>query len=223
VRFLTGTAGTITDTYTYDAFGMPIATTGTTPNPYLYSGERFDSNLSLYHLRGRYYNPATGRFETMDPRSDCACEACRADPLGLHKYLYAASDPVNRIDPTGRADVAESYLIYAVFFTGAVATYYGTHPQQSQAVVTSIAALGQRTECELAKAACNLTSLADWWRYRGGHTARIDARSAMTIAFRPEVGRRGHREPQEGTCAAITGTSQARASERVYARQTNTK
>jgi RHS repeat-associated protein len=167
VRFLTGTAGTITDTYTYDAFGMPIATTGTTPNPYLYSGERFDSNLSLYHLRGRYYNPATGRFETMDPRSDCAWEACRADPLGLHKYLYAASDPVNRIDPTGRADVAESYLIYAVFFTGAVATYYGTHPQQSQAVVTSIAALGQRTECELAKAACNLTSLADWWRYPG--------------------------------------------------------
>ncbi|MGO9088245.1 MAG: hypothetical protein ACLQBK_23790 [Candidatus Sulfotelmatobacter sp.] len=32
VRFLTNSAGTITDTYTYDAFGMQIARTGTTPN-----------------------------------------------------------------------------------------------------------------------------------------------------------------------------------------------
>jgi hypothetical protein len=32
VRFLTNSAGAITDTYTYDAFGMQIARTGTTPN-----------------------------------------------------------------------------------------------------------------------------------------------------------------------------------------------
>jgi RHS repeat-associated protein len=67
VRFLTNASGTITDTYTFDAFGAPIASTGTTPNAYLYSGERFDSNLNLYHLRARYYNMLTGRFETMDP------------------------------------------------------------------------------------------------------------------------------------------------------------
>jgi hypothetical protein len=42
-------------------FGAQIASTGTTPNPYLYSGERFDSNLSLYHLRARYYNMFTER------------------------------------------------------------------------------------------------------------------------------------------------------------------
>jgi RHS repeat-associated protein len=118
VRFLANTSGTITDTYTFDAFGMPITTSGTTPNNFLYSGEQYDSNLNLYHLRARYYNPAAGRFETMDPRPDCMCEACKADPLGWHKHPYAASDPVNRIDPTGRAGVAESYLIYAVFFTG---------------------------------------------------------------------------------------------------------
>ena len=32
VRFLTNNAGTITDTYAYDAFGMQIAHTGTTAN-----------------------------------------------------------------------------------------------------------------------------------------------------------------------------------------------
>ena len=67
VRFLTTTAGTVANTYQFDAFGMQIASTGTTLNPYLYSGERYDSNINLYHLRARYYNMLTGRFETMDP------------------------------------------------------------------------------------------------------------------------------------------------------------
>jgi YD repeat-containing protein len=51
VRFLTNTAGTTTDTYQYDAFGMPIASTGTKANNYLYSGEQFDSSVGLYQLR----------------------------------------------------------------------------------------------------------------------------------------------------------------------------
>jgi hypothetical protein len=48
VRFLTGSTGTVTDTYVYDAFGMPITTSGTTPNSFLYSGEQFDSTLGMY-------------------------------------------------------------------------------------------------------------------------------------------------------------------------------
>jgi YD repeat-containing protein len=47
VRYLTNAAGTITDTYTYDAFGLLTATTGSTPNAYTYSGERFDQNTPL--------------------------------------------------------------------------------------------------------------------------------------------------------------------------------
>jgi len=69
VRFLTSNAGSVTDSYDYDAFGMPISTSGTTPNDFLYSGEQFDSPLGLYYLRARYYNPATGRFLAMDPRA----------------------------------------------------------------------------------------------------------------------------------------------------------
>jgi len=53
-------AGTITDTYNYDAFGNLITSTGSTPNNYLYRGEQWDSDLSLYYLRARYYNPMTG-------------------------------------------------------------------------------------------------------------------------------------------------------------------
>jgi RHS repeat-associated protein len=73
VRFLTNSAGTITDSYDYDAFGMPIRTSGTTANSFLYSGERYDSSVGLYDLRARYYNQATGRFWAMDPMEHKCC------------------------------------------------------------------------------------------------------------------------------------------------------
>jgi RHS repeat-associated protein len=96
VRFTTNTTGAVGNTYQLDAFGMSIASTGTIPNAYVYSGERFDNNIGLYHLRARYYNQLTGRFETMDPDLGKIF-----NPGTLHKYAYAQANPVNRIDPRG--------------------------------------------------------------------------------------------------------------------------
>src|SRR5260370_684245 len=81
---------------------MPIASTGTIANAYLYSGERFDSSLNLYHLRARDYNMLTGRFETMDPVLGKIFY-----PATLHKYLYAQANPVNWLDPSGKAAIEE--------------------------------------------------------------------------------------------------------------------
>jgi len=97
VRQLTNTAGVVTDTYEYDAWGNEVNSTGTTPNSYLYRAEQYDSDLGLYYLRARYYNPATGRFLSRDPEDGNA-----VDPASLHKYLYAGGDPVDMLDPTGR-------------------------------------------------------------------------------------------------------------------------
>jgi RHS repeat-associated protein len=82
--------------FTYDAFGKLIAQAGSTPNAYLYRGERFDADLGLYHLRARSYDPNRGRFTTVDP-----FPGFTDDPASLHRYLYANSDPVNFIDPSG--------------------------------------------------------------------------------------------------------------------------
>jgi RHS repeat-associated protein len=98
VRQLTNAAGTVTDSYEYDAFGNEFTVSGTTPNNYLYRGEQFDSDLGLYYLRARYYNPLTGRFMSRDPE-----DGIFTDPKTLHKYIYADGDPVNLADPTGRA------------------------------------------------------------------------------------------------------------------------
>ncbi len=56
-----------TDSYEYDAFGNKVASTGTTPNNYLYRGEQYDPDLNLYYLRARYYNQFAGRFLNVDP------------------------------------------------------------------------------------------------------------------------------------------------------------
>ncbi len=107
VRFLMDLSGAVTDTYSYDAFGILINKTplGTgTPNNYLYCGEQFDFWLGMYYLRARYCNPQTGRFWTMD-----AYEGNDDDPSSLHKYLYSQGNPVNGSDPSGeQTEVAEA-------------------------------------------------------------------------------------------------------------------
>jgi len=102
VRQLTNSAGAVTDSYDYDAFGNKLNSTDTILNNYLYRGEQYDLDLGLYYLRARYYNPLTGRFMSQDPKVGEIKE-----PQSLHKYLYAGGDPVNRIDPHGRADTAD--------------------------------------------------------------------------------------------------------------------
>ena len=102
VRYLTSTTGAVTDTYGYDAFGNEVDHTGTTPNNYLYRGEQYDPDLSLYYLRARYMNPLTGRFLSRDPE-----DGDPADPASLQKYAYADADPVDGIDPTGWSTLAE--------------------------------------------------------------------------------------------------------------------
>jgi len=112
VRQLTNSAGTVTDTYEYDAFGNSFAKTGSTPNNYLYRGEQYDPDLGLYYLRARYYNPATGRFLSRDPENGQLTA-----PASLHKYLYAGGNPVNWIDPNGQ----ETLIDYAILIQKAVA------------------------------------------------------------------------------------------------------
>ena len=129
VRFLTNQAGNITDTYTYDAFGALVHSTGDTPNSYLYAGEQMDPNLGFYYLRARYMNPATGRFWTMD-----SFEGISYDPFSLHKYLYVNANPINLYDPSGHLNlVTQLTLLFnrmvmvAMVAPYMLTTYYITH------------------------------------------------------------------------------------------------
>ena len=109
VRLLTNAAGSVTDTYDYDAFGNLISRTGATDNEYLYTGERFDGNLGFYYLRARYMNPNSGRFFTQD-----SFEGYSSDPITLHKYTYANNNPNDSIDPSGHSSLIESLQALAI-------------------------------------------------------------------------------------------------------------
>jgi RHS repeat-associated protein len=101
IRRLTDEAGTITDGYTYSAFGELLAHTGSDPQPYAFTGEPLDPNSGFQYHRARWMDPRVGRFAGMDPFVGDA-----QSPRSLHRYLYAGADPTGRVDPTGRFELS---------------------------------------------------------------------------------------------------------------------
>jgi RHS repeat-associated protein len=74
----------------YDPYGNPITDHGSRITPYGYTGEWWQNDVGLLHLRARWYRPETGTFLSVDP--------VESEP----PYLYVGGNPINRIDPSGR-------------------------------------------------------------------------------------------------------------------------
>ncbi len=96
VRSLTNSSGTPTDEYDYTAFGELSNHTGSSDNPYLYTGQQFDDEIDLYSLRARYYDPANGRFLSKDEAA-----IVHNNPIELNRYGYTANNPIKYADPSG--------------------------------------------------------------------------------------------------------------------------
>ena len=101
VRVLSDGNGNTVENYSYDAFGKPDSQ-AVYKNAYRYTGEYFDDSIGLQYNRARWYDPATGRFNSIDPASGKAIL-----PITLNKYVYAGSDPVNGRDPSGLTTLGE--------------------------------------------------------------------------------------------------------------------
>lgn len=89
---LTDTTGALAQTYTYDSFGNTTASTGTLRNYFQYAAREFDTETTLYYMRARYFDPATGRFLSEDPWD-------AEDDSNL--YEYVGNNPANFVDPLG--------------------------------------------------------------------------------------------------------------------------
>jgi RHS repeat-associated protein len=93
VRALTDSKGQVVATYTYSAYGLMTATTGTASTPLRFAGQYLDAESGLYYLRARSYDPTTAQFMTRDPLV----------LLTKQPYVYAHDNPLNRTDPSGLA------------------------------------------------------------------------------------------------------------------------
>lgn len=84
----------------YYAYGGPYGDWNTNADvqPLKFLGKEWDHQhgLDLYDFGARLYDPAVGRWTTMDP----LCEKY----YSVSPYAYCHNNPVNRIDPDGRDD-----------------------------------------------------------------------------------------------------------------------
>ena len=111
---LTDAQGQISDRYEYTDFGETTHLSGNSSNPFLYTGQEFDSETGFYHLRARHYAPNLGKFLSRDPIGYAA---------GSNVYSYCGGDPINAVDPTG----LDAWIRYS---TGLVQTYAGSDTDQ---------------------------------------------------------------------------------------------
>ncbi len=87
-------------------------------NPLRYRGYYYDSEIGLYYLNARYYDPEVGRF--INPDNNLAG--------GLNLFAYCYNNPVMFFDPSGEVaivdDVVVVTLVGGTVLTMATANYY---------------------------------------------------------------------------------------------------
>ena len=91
----------------YDSFGNPLSGrsgAGADSEGPGYAGEFWDAANGLQDLRARQYEPAAGRFRTVD-----TYEGRSEVPASLHKYAYVEQDPVNGTDPSGHESISSVF------------------------------------------------------------------------------------------------------------------
>ena len=105
VRGTVNSAGSLTATTAYDAWGNPSTSSGLTGStPFGFAGAYSDPT-GLIYLIDRYYDPATGQFLSVDPLLSDSHQP----------YGYASQDPVMFTDPSGQRTYyspAKCYLRY---------------------------------------------------------------------------------------------------------------
>ncbi len=70
--------------------------------PIGYTGQRYDTELGLYHYKARYFHPGLGRFLQPDPVGYKA---------GMNLYAYCSNDGLNHTDPDGLEESAAEHSL----------------------------------------------------------------------------------------------------------------
>ena len=96
--------GVVAQRLDYDEFGRVLLDTNPGFQPFGFAGGLYDPDTELVRFGARDYDPHSGRWTAKDP--------IRFQGGETNLYRYAAGDPVNGIDPTGK-DRLEVHIQWA--------------------------------------------------------------------------------------------------------------
>ena len=128
LKVITAT-GTEAATYTYDAWGRVLTSTGDLAdiNPLRYRGYYYDTETGLYYLQSRYYDPEVSRFINPDSFATTDVDGV----LSANMFAYCENNPVTRSDSTG---CAFGTLLGVALIAGLVALLSGCSSKSSSAL-----------------------------------------------------------------------------------------
>ncbi len=129
--------GAIAQKMRYDAWGNVLEDTNQGFQPFGYAGGLYDAQTELVRFGARDYDARVGRWTAKDPIGFGGGDG--------NLYGYAASDPVNLIDPSGRIVpvILAGAAVGALFSVGAdVAISAATGQQITAASLAKSAAIG---------------------------------------------------------------------------------
>lgn len=102
---ITDIAGNLVVSYTYDAWGNVTSVTGSNTvigelNPFRYRSYYYDSDIQMYYLQSRYYDPEIGRFINSD---DVNFIGVNGSKLSYNAFAYCQNNPIKYIDYDGKS------------------------------------------------------------------------------------------------------------------------
>ena len=99
---LNGQTGAAEASYTYDAWGRVISSTGALANlnPFRYRGYYYDSETGFYYVSSRYYDPEIGRWINADTTDVLSLPYYHLGQYNL--FSYCNNNPVNDRDDDGQ-------------------------------------------------------------------------------------------------------------------------
>jgi RHS repeat-associated protein len=97
-RVVASASGAVVQSNHYYPFGATFYdSSGAAAQPYQYNGKEMDTKGGLNWLDygARHYDPVIGRWGVLDPKAE--------EYYSVSPYVYALNNPVNLIDPDGKA------------------------------------------------------------------------------------------------------------------------